>query len=456
MRCALIGLIVCLVSGCLPASGWAQTPRANGPFANLFGASSSATHALDFHGYLFEAYQQDLLPPEEEAVAVLDPSYQKSQTFGGATGTLDYRYNRRGDHSFIRVNGYGALADYSIHPEVPQYTANASATTGVFGHLTPKIRGDASLGVSYSPYFGYAPFSPLAGTTQLGTTQQALVGPQYGFPTALASNIPLTATAQLTDQLSRRSTLAASATWSKLFVLSDASRGYEARTGQLRYTRQIRRRLSIYGGYMYSESRFADSDQVARNHGADGGVSYGDSLTVQLGRRTSASFAGSVTGAGSTNATRGGSTTRYAATGSASIHHGMGRTWSAMAAYNRSFGFIAFFDQPVLSNTVVGSIAGQLAPRVNWNTSVGWMRGEVGFGDRNGLGASYATSMATLAIARNVGLYAQYTYYNYELPMGPYTRFLVRTSSARQIAMVGLTLFAPIFHHDTRSPSDTR
>ena len=452
MRAALTGLLVGLVC-CLPASGWAQTPRANGPFANLFGAQSSATHALDFHGYLFEAYQADLLPPEEEAVAVLDPSYQKSQTFGGATGALDYRYNRRGDHSFIHVNGYGAVADYSIRPEVPQYTANASATTGLFGQITPKIRADASLGASYSPYFGYAPFSP---ANQLGATQQALIGPQYGFPTTLASNIPLTATAQLTDRLSRRSTLSATATWSKLFVLSDASRGYESWTGQIRYNRQLRRRLSIYGGYLYSESRYADSDEVVRNSGADGGIGYGDSLTLQLGRRTTASFSGSLSGAGSTNATRGGSTTRYAATGSASIYHGMGRSWSAMAGYNRSFGFIAFFNQPVLSNTAVGSLSGQLAPRVSWNTSVGWMRGEVGFGSRNGLSASYATSMATFAVMRYVGLYAQYTYYSYELPTGPYTRFLVRTSSARQIAMVGLTLYAPIFHHDTRPPSDTR
>src|SRR4030095_471814 len=64
--------------------------------------------------------------------------------------------------------------------------------------------------------------------------------------------------------------------------------------------------------------------------------------------------------------------------------------------------------------------------------------------------------MATFAVVRNVGLYAQYTYYRYELPIGPYTRFLVRTSSARQIAMVGLTLSVPIFRHDAGAPGDRR
>jgi hypothetical protein len=453
VRGALTGLIVLVVCCYLPASAWAQaqTPRANGPFANLFGARSAATHALDFHGYFFEAYQDVLLPTQEQNPAELDPLFQQSQTFSGATGALDYRYSRRGDHSFINVTGHGSVADYSIRPERPLYSAVVSTDAGLTGQITRKIRGSAGVSASYSPYYSYAPFSGIG-------VDSAFLQPQFGFAAARSQNIPLLATAQITDQFSRRSTLTARLEAQKLFVLDDVSNGFQGWMSDVRFTRQIFRRLSIYGGYRYGEYHYSGSDGVSRTHGAEGGFNYGDSLTLQLGRRTTASFFGGVTGAAASSGSRGGS--QYALTGSANISHTMGRTWSASAAYNRHLGFIALFDQPILSDNVIGAVSGQLAPRVNWNSAVGWMHGRVGFGGEgrggNGLNSTYASSTATFAIGRIVGLYAQYLYYRYEMPTGGSARFNLPGHAARQIASVGLTLSVPIFHHNARSPRDSR
>jgi hypothetical protein len=453
VRCALTGLIVCFVCCSLAAPAWAQggqTPRANGPFANLFGANSSVTHALDFHGYLFEAYQEVLLPPEEQEIAELDPLFQRSQTFSGATGALNYRYNRRGDHSFIHVTGYGSVADYSIRPERPLYSALASTSAGLFGQITHRVRAAANVAASYSPYYSYAPFSPTA------TVDSTFLQPEFGFAATRSSNIPLTATAEVTGQLSRRSTLTGRLAWQKMFVFDDASTSFEGWMGDGRYTRQVYRRLSVYGGYRYGEYRYSGSDNVARTQGADAGFNFGDSLTLQLGRRTTASFFGAVTGAGVTNGRRSGSTTHYALTGSADITRTMGRTWTASAAYNRHLGFVALFDQPVLSDNVTGGVSGLLAPRVNWNLTAGWMQGHVGFdGGANTVRSSYASSTATFAIARMAGLYAQYLYYRYELPMVR-SGFNLPTHSARQIASIGLNLSVPIFGHNSRSPRDSR
>jgi hypothetical protein len=452
VRVALTALLVGLGCCCLPASVWAQgqTSRANGPFANLFGARPTATHALDFQGYLFGAYQELLLPPEELEVAELDPLFQRSQRFAGASGSLNYHYERQTDHAFFNVNGYGSVADYSIRPDVLQYSAAASTSAGLVGQLTPKIRYTTSVSASYSPFLGYSPFSPQA----IGSVDTALVGPEFGFPRTLSHIVPVTATAQVTDQLSRRSSLTAMLGYSRLFVLDDSSNGSDSRIADVRYNRQVTRRLGAYAGYHYAEFRYSGSDNVGRSQGADFGVNYGDALTLPLGRRTTASFSGALTGAGATDPARPVSSTGtfYAATGSATLNHVIGRTWSATAAYNRSLGFSDLFNQPILADTATGTISGLLAQRVSWNSSVGWMRGQVGFGaDASHLSASFASSTLTFAVFRTLGLYANYVYYRYEVPQGRYTRFNLPTHNARQIASVGLTAWVPIFHHNARS-----
>ena len=464
LRCIVkIGLLSFVTCCALPSTVRAQgapaapstgTPRANGPFSGLFGASSSPSHALDLFGSMFAAYQEVLLPPAEREAAALDPLFQQSQTFEGASAGLTYMYNRHGNRSFFNVSGNGAVADYSIRPDVIQYSAGASASTGIFGQMSPKIHYTTSVGASYAPYLGYSPFS----SALSGSVDQTFVGPQFGVAATPSQNLSVTGGAQITDQLSRRSSLSASLDYSRLFVLGDAGVGYEGRTGTFRYTHQFFRRLYIYGGYRYSEYRYAASDQVSRQQGADIGFNYGDSLTLQLGQHTTASFFGSVTGATGTDGVgpHASTSTHYAGVGSASIEHTMGRSWSSAAAYYRSLTFVAFFDQPMLTDTATGSLSGLLAPRLSWHSAVGWVRGQVGFGDRtanNGLNATYASSSLTFGVTQRVGLYAQYLYYRFELPTGPYTRIALPTHSARQIVSVGLSAYLPIFHHERHEGS---
>jgi len=244
-----------------------------------------------------------------------------------------------------------------------------------------------------------------------------------------------------------------------LFVLNDVSSGFQGWTGYVRYNRQLTRRLGVYGGYRYSEYRYANSDTVGRSQGADFGANYGDALTLPLGRRTTASFLGAVTGAGATNGVTPGSSTstQYALTGSATINHVIGRTWSAAGAYDRSLRFSALFDQPFLNDIVTGSISGLVAPRVNWHSAAAWMRGQVGFGaEATPVSSSYASSTLTFGLVRSLGLYAQYLYYKYDVPRGRFSRFNLPTHAARQIASVGLTVWVPIFHHNARSGRDSR
>src|SRR5207247_1448259 len=142
-------------------------------------------------------------------------------------------------------------------------------------------------------------------------------------------------------------------------------------------------------------------------------------------------------------------------TGSASINHTIGRTWGASAAYNRSFGFIDLFSQPVLADSVTGSIGGLVAPRLSSNSTAGWTHGRVGFSRiNNELSAAFASSTLTYGVTRRIGLYAQGVYYRSEVP-GGLTRFDLPSSTSRRIASVGLSLWVPIFNN-ARSRSDSR
>jgi hypothetical protein len=434
---------------CMLSSAHAQTSpsRVEGPFAGLFGGASPATHSLDFRGSLFGVYQKVSLPPELEQNSTLDPRFTSSGTFAGTSGSLNYIYGRRGNHAFFDVDGHGSIAEYSVLPDVPQYTVAVSAATGLFGQLTQKIRYSTSATATYSPYYGYAPFSQAV----VGSVDSTYLPPQFGFSSRNSSNVALNTNAQLTDQLTRRSSISAVAGWVRFFVFDDTSRGTQTFSGRVNYNYRVVRNLTVYVGYQLSETHYSDSGDIGVSQGIDAGFNYGEGLTFRLGRHTTATFYGGVTGARAID-----SPTHYAVTGRADIVHTLGRTWSSSAGYHRSFGFIDLFSQPVLSDSLTGTIAGLVAPRLNSSSSVGWTRGRVGFGGPdNNLGASFASSTLTLGVSRRFGLYTQYVYYRYEVPVGDFTRFDIPSNLSRHAASIGLTLWVPIFNN-ARSRRDSR
>jgi hypothetical protein len=263
--------------------------------------------------------------------------------------------------------------------------------------------------------------------------------------------VGLNTSATLTDQLTRRSSISAVAGWVRFFVFDDASRGAQTFSGRVNYNYRVVRNLTVYVGYQLSETHYSDTGDVGVSQGIDAGFNYAEGLTFRLGRHTTATFYGGVTGARAVD-----SPTHYAVTGRADIVHTLGRTWSSSAGYHRSFGFIDLFSQPVLSDSLTGTVAGLVAPRLNSSSSVGWTRGRVGFGgSNNNLAATFASSTLTLGVSRRFGLYTQYVYYRYEVPVGDFTRFDIPSNLSRHAASVGLTLWVPIFNN-ARSRRDSR
>ncbi len=147
------------------------------------------------------------------------------------------------------------------------------------------------------------------------------------------------------------------------------------------------------------------------NNSIDAGVNYGDSLQIGIGRRASLGFTMS------TSLVQFGGDTHFRLNGSVEFSQGFTRTWGASAGYIRSTEFQPGFLEPIFQDSIMASVHGQLAPRLQSSTAVGYSRGEIGFGS-----STYTTysagSRLTFAMTRRLGLYGQYGYYQYRVPPG--------------------------------------
>jgi hypothetical protein len=135
--------------------------------------------------------------------------------------------------------------------------------------------------------------------------------------------------------------------------------------------------------------------------------------------------------------------------GNAGIARRIGRTWSASANYARGLGFLTGFTQPILSDSVNGTFAGQIAPRASFSSGVAWTRNTVGFSGSEAFGGYSATSSLSVAVTRTVGVFAQYAYLGYQVPPGAAVNIL--STFSRQTVSGGVNLWLPILNGRSRS-----
>jgi hypothetical protein len=210
---------------------------------------------------------------------------------------------------------------------------------------------------------------------------------------------------------------------------------------QALYHYQIFKKLSFHAGYQRSQARIHNPDRWSEpTQYLDFGLDYGDALSLQLSRRTLLTFGVSL---GSARAVPG--TTQYRVLGNANLSHSMGRTWSANVGVARSLGFVAAFQQPVLSDAAFASIGGQLATRVSSVSTASWTRGYIGLDSARHFDSSGASSVLSVGVTRRIGAFAQYSYYRNRLPTGA-TTLAVLSNFDRQTASVGLTFYAPLYN----------
>ena len=407
----------------------AQTPRAQGPFAGLFGGATTNTQSLDARGSIFAAHQ-DVIVPDDIDPAQLESMFTRSLTYGGMNGSLVYGYNRSPAQggSTLSFNAAAGVSSYTENPQFFPWTASAdgTATTKLARRVDLSVGG----GVTYSPYFT---FGTPGGLNDPG---QALT-PGINFAATEAPTLSNTANLSIIYNISRRANVAANANYYQQRLLDDEEGDAKSFGGGGVFRYEISRNLNFHAGYtrQVSWSSNPDEPNLILNY-FDIGLDYGYSKGFTLARRTTAFFSTS------SGVATDGQSTRFRLDGSAGINHGLGRTWMASAFYSRSSGLLAGYEGIVFSDSFNATLSGQVAPRLNFSAGYNWSRGELAFEDGTFQSHS-ANAQLTYGLFKRVGLYVAYGWFAYDDPQS-LAIVDVPTNLDRQTLTAGVSLWQPI------------
>ena len=460
---------------CAAAPAAAQQMDA-GPYGNLFkGSGKAQTHSLDLSGGLFGGYDDTPLAqaPNGPDTSFFDPRLQVPGTTSGFHSTASYHYGHAGRGKSSTRFGVGAIAsiqEFSGGSSKPLWSPNYGVNTSFGTSLTPKISFSANGGVSYSPYYQYAPFlastAPLTGAIAPGSvvteppadgsstsdpagatpipqpaTNVGPVGTDAGFAVQSEFVTRVIASAGLTDRFTKRSSVSLNGSWDRMEL---SQTRIETRMANLEMSHHLTRKVGVHFGYGLQESRYLD-DSAANtptlNHSIDFGIDYGDGGSISFKRYYTLSFTTGI------SAVRRASETQLRLDGSAALVRRIGRTWAASIGAARGTSYVLGFREPLFSDSANAGVGGQIAPRLNFSSGAAYMVGQRAFSDSGGnLVSKSASAKLTLGVTTHVGLYGQYSYYRYDVPDGFFSTIAFPQHQHRRSASVGLSFWVPLIN----------
>ncbi len=213
-----------------------------------------------------------------------------------------------------------------------------------------------------------------------------------------------------------------------------------------RYGYDLSKNATLHAGYIYRGGRYAYAPARSGTvvHDIDIGVDYHRPLSLSRRTRLEFSVGSAIVSVPDTQTAL--ARRQFRVLGTAGLSHDMGRTWQAKLAYHRGAGFAGGFDQPVLSDAVVGSFAGFFSRRVDFSGDLGASQGAVGLA--SGPGNQFRTYSANTRVRAAINpvwaLFAEYLYYYYNFGDRVATASGVPSQLDRNTVRVGLTLWLPL------------
>jgi hypothetical protein len=423
---------VCALVAALAAAGPAWAQRADGPNAGLFGGQGDRAESLDFHGSVFGANDDVIVPATATA---LDPRFQQNTTVEGFGS--DLTYNRRTDVFNFAATGGTSMRRYARSDEPLATTYNASS--GLSGGLGRKWGYNASASFTDYPFYQFAPFL----SANVGSNGP--LTPGFGAAASGQRNQVFNSTAGLVANYSKTSSIAVSGSYRDWRFPGLTGSNLKSWGGLATYRRRLSRKAGLHLGYGRDQASAPGVTGGFTTQTIDVGIDYGD--TLKFSRRTAFSFSTS------TAAIRFANVTHYRLNGSANLTSGFLRSWSTWLAYSRATEYIAGFGQPVLSDWVTTGVGGLFTHRLKGSAAVGLSRGQLGF-TADTFYVLSATPRIDMAVSRTLGIYAQYGYYHYTVPPHASELNLVPQLS-RQAITAGLSVWVPLLN-TKRAPRDPR
>jgi len=384
-----------------------QRRWAERPFRGLFGGSAigpdqpglSATVA----GYV--GHDDDLRAAQSGGAS---QGTGVAGNFAGGWGMLDYY--RPGERLSLSGNFAADIRRYlPVDRTTRDFTGNFAMDVG-----NRRTRVIAAQSIEYGSLFRFSALPGLGG------------GP--GDPTAgdyaLTDRTRVTSATSATvrHDLDSRSQLFAEGSYLK--TLAEGT-DYDRETRRIGggYSRVVTNRFNLVIGYNYYENLYG-ATAARRTVVNDLNLGANYVWPLSFSRRTTVEFAGGtnritreVPGTPPTDIMR--------ATGSATLTHLMGRTWTLRGRFVRGLQFDELFPDPFFANSVTVTLDGMLKPRLEFHATGGYADGQL---QLNTSPTSRTTTSATArlgyAFARAFELSTEYAYYYYDfgsaldLPIG--------------------------------------
>lgn len=423
-----------LVFVAIAAPAAAQNYRTDRPYRGLFGSgvSSDTQQSLIASGSIGAGWDNDLIADAAGSQSSAGVGRFKGG-LGTTTGAIAYALSRQrvsfGASYNTALSYYPDLRDRFVRRDY----FSAAAATQVTRDLS--VRGGA----------GYRPYST-------STFYPLLFSPRPGDPTVEDDDLithpehyfSYFGGASYAHRMSERGSFTASYDYHARSSSASIGR-FNSHTGSARYTHELGRGLSARLGYGYSTGKYTEDPDWYQHHVIDAGIDYNRALS--LTRRTAVSFS---TGTSVARAS-GTADTRYFLNASGRLSHDLGRSWAAVASYNRGVQFIESWPEPVFSDAAAVGIGGQLHQRVSFQALARATHGtgRSGVAD-NSLYALRGTANLGIGISRYVGGSVGYFYDRHDVGAGLLVPATFPRYRDRQGIRLSLTGWVPLYTTRTR------
>jgi hypothetical protein len=416
-----------------------------GPFSGLFrGSPREQPHHLDLSGSAFVAWDDNPLASGPNGNAGFGTANIKPGVANGYQGTLNYGFHRSGNRSDLTLNGNGSLQEFESSTGTSKlFFQSYAAGAGLRTNITPKISISFTGNATYLPYYQYAPF--LASTA----TTDSPVGADYGYATKSEWVRTTSGTVSVEDRFTKRSSISGTVSWNQQ-LLQSSDLTIETETAGMRFGHNITKKLVFYIGYGVSQSQYsqmAPGTEPVRYGNIDVGLGYGDGLTFRLGRSTTVNLnvgASIAKNGDPASVVKTGRSTVFLVNGSATLSRSLGRAWGASIGYTRGTSYVVGFTEPFNTDALNAGLGGPVVSRLFFSLGAGASRGQQVFTQEGTLIAYTGSAKLTFGLFTNLGLYAQASYYKYDVPASVLTAFSFMPQLERRSISAGVTTWLPL------------
>src|SRR5438876_5142511 len=229
------------VAAAAPAVAQTQTERpTGGPFTGLFkGSPKSQPHTLDLQASGFAAWDDNLvnLAPGGSignALDAVDPRLLKQGVASGFQGSVNYGFHKGGTRSQFSLGGNASVQEFaSALSADPFWFHSYGGSTSLTTKVTSKTSISFAGGAAYAPFYQYAPF--LANTA----SEESPVGTDYGYAVNSAWVRSASASASVSNQFSKRSTISAGLSWDQRVIPANEDSSIDTRAISTRFSHSL-------------------------------------------------------------------------------------------------------------------------------------------------------------------------------------------------------------------------